>query len=255
MKMIDLQIALFTTLYLYVLTDFLSPLLLIFSLIISALIPITIHVLLPFISRGWIGGVEDPSTKNRLVSQNLWKIAIFNIFVTFAQGIIMIKFGCDTGRIDFNLWPRDATSLTGWFKVFWQLLFMLLASDLLSYGYHRWCHENKWVLKNIHFMHHEYIHPDHAVFALYYVAPLDMIISNLLYMSTILMIQTDLFTVLLFGTVSSLITCFNHCGVNVDFPWTLFSNGTFHMKHHVHSKFNYAEHFKFIDRIFGTVAE
>lgn len=100
-------------------------------------------------------------------------------------------------------------------------------------------------------MHHEHAEVEHAVFSLFYVNPVEMILSNICFFCGIYICKSDLITVMIFATCSTVLVCAGHSGLVLPLLNVLV-DPSFHRLHHSRNRCNYCEHFTIMDKLFGT---
>eukprot|EP00877_Chromochloris_zofingiensis_P009675 jgi/Chrzof1/4961/Cz15g06130.t1 len=139
-----------------------------------------------------------------------------------------------------------------WWMMVPEALVWAFISDVLTYFYHKACHDNKWLYNNMHYLHHEYMSPNGGS-ALMYVHPVDIFLSNVLTLAPMLMYPTYGVTVVIFGLYSLITTTAGHTGLEFEnkFLQWLF-DPQYHLEHHRLLRCNYAEHFTIMDRLMGT---
>lgn len=228
---------------------------LLLSFPITGAIPFVEMAFLKLVKDGWLYSKSEREESSKAISRNLYLLSIFNIIETGAQGLLTIHLGMQLGQISSDIFPVDPTNWTTWFRVIWQIWFMLLAADFANYFFHRWSHENRWFYQNFHSFHHESRFVQHATWSLFYVSCVEMFLSNVCFFCGIFVFKTDLFTVFVFGCLSSTLVSFGHSGILL--PWWLewIYDSSFHALHHSKYRCNFAEHFHFFDKLFGTYME
>lgn len=227
----------------------------IYAYVIAGIIPAIEFYLLNKIKKGRLVKNEIRKQQNKHFSHHIAFISYYNIFETATQGLIHIYFGMWIEQIKPNIWPDNPFSFATWFRVAWQVLFMLLCADVANYFFHRYSHENRWLYRYMHQLHHQYRQVEHSVYSLFYVHPVEMILSNICFFSGIFIFETDLFTCFLFGSISSILVAAGHSGIELDGLSNLLLDPKFHQLHHEKFNCNYAEHTYIMDRMFGTYRE
>jgi lathosterol oxidase len=112
-----------------------------------------------------------------------------------------------------------------------------------------------WLYKVMHSVHHQYGQVEHSVFSLFYVHPVEMALSNVCFFCGILVFPTDLFSIFIFGSISSAFVGAGHSGLLLPAWLDRVLDPSFHQLHHSHYRCNYSEHFTIVDRLFGTYRE
>ena len=198
---------------------------------------------------------EKREEENGTFPYNIYLLSYFNIYLTSQQGMMHVSLGHYLNRIDYNIWPDNSLELYTWIRVAWQVCFMLFIADFTNYFYHKWSHENRWIYKHMHKLHHTSKIVFDPILSLFFVNPTDMIISNICFMSGLFIFKTDLFTISIYAFLSSLIVGMGHSGIIIEnkfLDWLF--DPSFHFLHHraVNYHYNYSEHMTICDRIFGT---
>lgn len=225
-----------------------------YAFFISGMIPAIEFQVLNYFKSGTITSDEKRREQNFHFSYNVKLLSYYNIYETSSQGLVHIAFGMWFGKIAPTICPE--LSFIYLWRLVWQVTFMLLVADLVNYFYHRYSHENRWLYANMHYLHHEHVQVVHSVFSLFFVHPIDMYLSNIAFFSGICVFETDLFTVFLFGSISSLITGSGHSGVVLKSRMLNYLlDPKFHQIHHEKFRYNFAENSTFVDKIFGTFSE
>lgn len=140
--------------------------------------------------------------------------------------------------------------------IFLQLAFILIADDFFFYFLHRWMHQNKYVLRTVHRIHHKAFSP--LALEYLYVHPLEWMMG---YIGPFI----GLGVIALFSPISCwsfwlymLIRNVHELEIHSGFrskinQWIPFwGENEHHDKHHAKLNGNYASTFTFWDRVFGT---
>lgn len=145
-----------------------------------------------------------------------------------------------------------------WFlpiSFFFELLF-----DLLHYTMHRISHENRFLYKHFHSIHHHDKHP--TLLTTFRSHPIDLLLTN----SIPLWICFSVFPLTKFETIMMLqyklyVELAGHSGIKTNsrsFPQCNFLLSDWllqtvdHENHHVYSRCNYSKRFRVWDKVFGT---
>lgn len=138
--------------------------------------------------------------------------------------------------------------------VLWQLMFFILLDDMLYYGMHRLFHENKWLLRRVHAVHHEIRTPyalagNHMHWVEYVATATLVLIGPVL-------VNAHYVTLYLWIIWRQVEAVDGHLGY--DFPWNPlrllpgYDGPGYHDFHHARFKGNYAGFLHWIDRRLGT---
>lgn len=145
--------------------------------------------------------------------------------------------------------PRPA-----WYVFVWQIVFFVFLDDFLYYWMHRWMHENKWLLRHVHAVHHQVRNPCALAGNHFHWAELAMT-SGLVLVGPIL-VGAHVEVVYLWVLLRQLEAADGHTGYH--FPWDplhrlpFYEGAAFHDFHHARFQGNYAGFLPLWDRIFGT---
>jgi len=224
--------------------------------LISGAIPYLMLYVLHYYKQGWI---VDTSIRNKHnVTYNMTlsaKIhALSMVTLTAVQAILILMYCIHDEYITPELYPPEYTLYTLGECIF-QVTFHLVVGDFVGYINHRIHHENRWLYTHIHRIHHLNTEPDHPLYALFTIHPVEMFWSNMCIFAGFPLIQTKMYNILIFGCISSTFAGANHCSIILPKWLEFFIDPSFHHLHHQRMKVNYAEHFKFIDQLFGTAME
>lgn len=158
------------------------------------------------------------------------------------------------------LWPVLRLSsihvgeIPSWYVWIIQIVFFLLLDDFLFYWMHRWLHENKWMLKHVHSVHHR-IRNTCALDG-YYFHWFEFVLISSLAMVGPLLVGCHLYVLYLWIVIRSIEAADGHAGY--DFPWNplrflpLYDGPVYHDFHHARFKGNYAGALHYVDKYFGT---
>lgn len=158
------------------------------------------------------------------------------------------------------VWPllRFVNMGTGpapaWYVFVFQITLFLLLDDFLFYWMHRYLHENKWLLRNVHSVHHR-IKNTSALDGNYFHWLEFVMIGSLAIVGPILL-GSHLYVLYAWIIIRNLEAADGHAGY--DFPWNplrflpLYDGPVYHDFHHSRFKGNYAGALHYVDRFFGT---
>jgi sterol desaturase/sphingolipid hydroxylase (fatty acid hydroxylase superfamily) len=141
-----------------------------------------------------------------------------------------------------------------WYVWVIQLAFFLLLDDFLFYWMHRWLHENKWMLRKVHSVHHR-IRNTCALDGNYFHWAEFVMIGSLAMLGPII-VGCHLYVLYMWIIIRNIEAADGHAGY--DFPWNplrflpLYDGPVYHDFHHARFKGNYAGALHYVDRFFGT---
>ncbi len=213
-------------------------------MLVQLLISGAIAIALPFLFTVLLLKISDGSLHHdqrpNFLTKNRKQIFFINLTMTVIQFSVVI---CSP-----NIqWTHNKSIYETAVEV-WLMLFL---ADLFNYFFHRLCHENRFLYKAIHYLHHEYVIPN-EIWSFWYVHPVEMFISNIVFAAPLLLWNTTFLAVCLYGSISILFTTVNHMALVIPPPFSWVIESHFHYLHHTDRRCNYAEHFTLIDRFFGT---
>lgn len=151
------------------------------------------------------------------------------------------------------------TSIPAWWLIPVQVTFIFFIDDAWFYFAHRLMHENKFLLRKIHSIHHQAITPFPLEYI--YVHPLEWMIGSvgsflgigawLLFMPT----ELNFYAFLVYGAIRNLHEVEIHSDLRSPIAKyiPLLNPTESHDLHHSKVKGNYASMFNIWDRVFGTV--
>ena len=158
------------------------------------------------------------------------------------------------------VWPLLSLSnihtgaIPPWYVWVFQIVFFLIFDDFLFYWMHRYMHENKWVLRHIHSVHHR-IRNTCALDGNYFHWVEFVLIGSLAMVGPILL-GCHLYVLYAWIIIRNIEAADGHAGY--DFPWNplrflpLYDGPVYHDFHHARFKGNYAGALHYVDRFFGT---
>ena len=171
---------------------------------------------------------------------------LFNFFV------LLIFSGTGTYFV-FDFFVAEGTA---WWMIALQVLIAFIADDIWFYFMHRYMHENKFLLKNIHSIHHRATTPFPLEYL--YAHPLEWMLGMLgvVVGFGLIMIFTpvSIYAVWIFGGLRNLHEIHIHSDLTLPFlsKIPLISKTKHHDDHHAKLTGNYSSTFLWMDRIFKT---
>ena len=163
---------------------------------------------------------------------------------------------CVSGLGSYLIYDSIETSFTSFWIIGLQVLFAFVVDDAWFYFFHRWLHENKFMLRHVHSIHHRATTPFPLEYL--YAHPLEwmlgMIGVGIGFALVLIVMPINVYAIWIFGLLRNL----HEIHIHSDLELPFFSNIPFlsKTKHHDdhHSKLagNYASTFNWMDRIFKT---
>jgi sterol desaturase/sphingolipid hydroxylase (fatty acid hydroxylase superfamily) len=191
--------------------------------------------------------LQDKKYKPRILFQRL-PLILLNLTVLAGLTTVSLYFFADT---------VFETSLPVWWLIPVQVVFIFIIDDAWFYFAHRLMHENKFLLRKIHSIHHQAITPFPLEYI--YVHPLEWMIGSVgsfLGLIALMMIMpVNIYAFWVYGIIRNLHEVEIHSDLRSPISkYIPFLNPTeSHDLHHSKVKGNYASMFTIWDRVFGTV--
>lgn len=142
------------------------------------------------------------------------------------------------------------------FTVCWQVLLAFIFDDIWFYFYHRWLHENKFMLKHVHSIHHRATKPFPLEYLYGHPAEwmLGMIGVFIAFGIFLLFSPINVFSFWVFGALRNLHEIHIHSDLSLPLISKLpfISTTRHHDDHHSKLNGNYASTFHWLDRLFKT---
>ncbi|GAB5417317.1 MAG: hypothetical protein Crog4KO_28990 [Crocinitomicaceae bacterium] len=168
---------------------------------------------------------------------------------------VLLVIGLASGSL-FILGDLIDTSIPSIWVLLGQLLFIFILDDAWFYFAHRWMHENKWALKNIHSIHHRATTPFPLEYL--YVHPLEWMIGMVgiaIGVALIFVVMpVNIYVIWLMGMIRNLHEI--HIHSDLDIPWLnwvpFMSSTENHDVHHAKLNGNYASFFSIWDKLLKT---
>jgi lathosterol oxidase len=135
--------------------------------------------------------------------------------------------------------------------LFWTLIYFSCV-EIGIYWMHRTLHENKFLYKYIHMLHHKYSRPDTLTpWASIAFNPLDGILQACPYVYLLPIIPCHYLTHVVFLFFTAVWATYIHDAM--DWNMDPIMGSKYHTIHHTHYIYNYGQVFTFCDRIWGTL--
>jgi len=140
--------------------------------------------------------------------------------------------------------------------IVFQVIFAFVIDDIFFYFYHRWLHENKFMLKNVHSIHHRATKPFPLEYL--YAHPIEwmlgMIGAFLGFAILLIFMPVNIYAFWIFGALRNLHEIHIHSDLElpVSSKIPLLSKTKHHDDHHAKLTGNYSSTFIWMDRLFKT---
>ena len=140
--------------------------------------------------------------------------------------------------------------------IVFQVIFAFVIDDIFFYFYHRWLHENKFMLKNVHSIHHRATKPFPLEYL--YAHPIEwmlgMIGAFLGFAILLIFMPVNIYAFWIFGGLRNLHEIHIHSDLElpVSSKIPLLSKTKHHDDHHAKLTGNYSSTFVWMDRLFKT---
>ena len=188
---------------------------------------------------------QKPFAVNSYLGRNLYLIAI-NSSIVFMLLILAWPLLMHTGI-------HDGPS-PEWYTYIWQLGLFIFLDDFLYYWMHRSMHENKWLLKNVHSVHHQVRNP--SAIAGNYFHWIELALTAGLALLGPIILSSHIYVVYAWFIWRQWEAVDGHTGYTFKWnPMALFPfyhGAAFHDAHHEHYKGNYAGFLPIWDKWFKT---
>ena len=148
------------------------------------------------------------------------------------------------------------TEWPAWWVLLFQVLLAFILDDIWFYLYHRYLHENKFLLKHIHSIHHRATTPFPLEYL--YAHPLEWMIGALGpvigFVGIALIMPINVYAFWLFGLLRNIHEIHIHSDLELPLlsKIPLISKTKHHDDHHAKLTGNYSSTFSWMDRIFKT---
>lgn len=140
--------------------------------------------------------------------------------------------------------------------IVFQVVFAFVIDDIFFYFYHRWLHENKFMLKNVHSIHHRATKPFPLEYL--YAHPIEWILGMigafLGFAILLIFMPVNIYAFWIFGGLRNLHEIHIHSDLElpVSSKIPLLSKTKHHDDHHAKLTGNYSSTFVWMDRLFKT---
>jgi 4-alpha-methyl-delta7-sterol-4alpha-methyl oxidase len=140
--------------------------------------------------------------------------------------------------------------------IIFQVVFAFVIDDIFFYFYHRWLHENKYMLKTVHSIHHRATKPFPLEYL--YAHPIEwmlgMIGAFLGFAILLIFMPVNIYAFWVFGGLRNLHEIHIHSDLElpVSSKIPLLSKTKHHDDHHAKLTGNYSSTFVWMDRLFKT---
>lgn len=177
-------------------------------------------------------------------------LIFLNLFLIF--GVVFVGFHIADPILSFSM------SVPIW-AILVQVLAIVLLDDAFFYAGHRLLHENKFLFRKIHAIHHRVRSPQALDY--FYVHPVEWMIGGIGIPIAIMALyfvfgMVSFYAVFIFGVFKTIHELDIHSGIRSYFSELKYLRWIGSAEHHGahHSKFNgnYASSFKFWDKLLGT---
>ena len=148
------------------------------------------------------------------------------------------------------------TSIIPLWMIGLQVLFVFVIDDIWFYFFHRWLHQNKFMLKHVHSIHHRATTPFPLEYL--YAHPLEWMLGMIgiviAFALILIIMPINIFALWIFGLLRNLHEIHIHSDLELPFfsKIPFLSKTKHHDDHHAHLNGNYSSTFNWMDRIFKT---
>ncbi len=189
--------------------------------------------------------LEDKKYKPAIFFKRL-PLILFNL--TILSGITIVSLYFLSGIFD--------TSVPAWWVVPVQVAFIFIIDDAWFYFAHRLMHENKFMLRKVHSIHHRAITPFPLEYI--YVHPVEWMLGSvgsfLGIIALMLIMPVNIYAFFVYAAIRNLHEIDIHSNMRsfISHKLPFMSATEHHGLHHSKVKGNYASMFNIWDRVFGT---
>lgn len=183
------------------------------------------------------------------VKQTFWPSIYHSIKNTLISAVFLIVLWPV-----IKLAPIHMGDIPAWYVVLLQIVFFIFLDDFLYYWMHRTFHENKWLLKHVHSVHHRIrntcaINGNYMHWFEFSCTAGIMLIGPML-------VGAHLYVVWAWVILRQFEAADGHMGY--DLPWNpaklfiIYHGPVYHDFHHAKFKGNYAGFLSYLDKLFGN---
>tara|TARA_B100001287_G_scaffold24073_1_gene17559 strand:+ start:9994 stop:10689 length:696 start_codon:yes stop_codon:yes gene_type:complete len=190
----------------------------------------------------------------RIQSKSYQKAIFRKRMPLFLFNFVILLFVSGFGS--YLIYDSIETAYTSFWIIGLQVIFAFVVDDAWFYFFHRWLHENKFMLRHVHSIHHRATTPFPLEYL--YAHPLEwmlgMIGVGIGFALILIVMPINVYAIWIFGLLRNL----HEIHIHSDLELPFFSNVPFlsktkhHDDHHSKLEGNYASTFNWMDRIFKT---
>jgi sterol desaturase/sphingolipid hydroxylase (fatty acid hydroxylase superfamily) len=207
--------------------------------VLYSMVVLKTRVLIPFAIQ------SDKSYQKKVFSKRIG-LFLLNFFILLTLSSTSVYFF-------FDLFDPE---IPAWWIILVQVFIAFVVDDIWFYFIHRLMHENKFLLKNIHAIHHRSTKPFPLEYL--YAHPLEWMMglagSILAFAVIFVFMPVSIYSFWIFGVLRNLHEIQIHSDIEIPFLCKLpfVSKTRNHDDHHSKLTGNYASTFTWMDRIFNT---
>lgn len=160
------------------------------------------------------------------------------------------------GVSSYLIYDTLETSFIPLWMIGLQVLFAFIIDDIWFYFFHRWLHENKFMLKHVHSIHHRATTPFPLEYL--YAHPIEWMLGMIgvfiAFALILIVMPINIYALWIFGILRNLHEIHIHSDLELPFfsKIPFLSKTKHHDDHHAHLNGNYSSTFNWMDRIFKT---
>lgn len=153
-----------------------------------------------------------------------------------------------------RLMPLHNTELPAWYIIVLQLLFFIWLDDFLYYWAHRYLHENKWLLRHVHSVHHR-IRNTTAINGNYFHWA-EFVMTVTIMLIPPILVGAHIYVLWAWVIFRQYEASDGHCGYDIPYNpahWLpVYEGPVYHDFHHKKFQGNYAGFLPYLDRFMGN---
>lgn len=207
---------------------------------------------LPWTFLAW---VDPPSLRKYKVQQKPFQVrkyflpSLARIFINSTILLFILALVWPVLRYS----PIHADELPDWYIIVLQILFFVFLDDFIYYWTHRYMHENKWLLKHVHSVHHR-IRNTCAINGNYFHWA-EFAITATIALIPPMLVGAHLYVLWGWIIFRQLEAADGHCGY--DIPWNpahwlpVYEGPVYHDFHHKRFQGNYSGFLPYLDKYMG----